>query len=148
MTARHLLARESPGRRHFLRLAGAQRDGLKRAHNPKVAGSNPAPATKSPVQSLVRPGFSSVRRGSGIYSAPDPRNPRVLEVEMGSSIVIGSEHSDAFSIDRSVGFAFNEAAAGATFGLVARVSGRRLFVYWAAIADTPLRSALEATDAA
>jgi hypothetical protein len=34
----------------------------RRAHNPKVAGSNPAPATKSPGQRVADQGFYRVRR--------------------------------------------------------------------------------------
>jgi hypothetical protein len=37
---------ESPAQSHCLGRAASHRNGLDRAHNPKVAGSNPAPATK------------------------------------------------------------------------------------------------------
>ena len=41
---------ESPGRWHQRSLVVTAGQGLETAHNPKVAGSNPAPATKAPGQ--------------------------------------------------------------------------------------------------
>ena len=52
--------RESPARWHNLARPDTGRHGRESAHNPKVAGSNPAPATKKPqVRRPAEPGVSS-----------------------------------------------------------------------------------------
>ena len=45
--------RESPGQRHRTARSGTGRQGDPLAHNPKVAGSNPAPATEKPWSGRV-----------------------------------------------------------------------------------------------
>ncbi len=58
------------------------------------------PRHQSPSQSVARPGLSSVRPLSGIYSPTPRRNPAVQGVRAGSGIGISDDHSDAFT-DRS-----------------------------------------------
>ena len=53
----------------FSLVSGCPGNGGRRTHNPKVAGSNPAPATKSPGQRLADQGFYRSGRGllTGFY---------------------------------------------------------------------------------
>ena len=53
-SVRHM--RETPAQRYYVVRNLTIRDADHPAHNPKVAGSNPAPATKSPVQDGCRGG--------------------------------------------------------------------------------------------
>ncbi len=46
----------------FSLVSGYPRNGRRRTHNPKVAGSNPAPATESPGQRTANQGFYRSRR--------------------------------------------------------------------------------------
>jgi hypothetical protein len=74
-------------------------------------------------QSVARPGFSSVRRCPGIYPPRDRRNHKGREGGAGLRNWYRGEHSHAFSIDRSVVIALNEAAS-APVALVGAVPDR------------------------
>jgi hypothetical protein len=61
---RETLRGENPAMTGVSRVSPGQRVGSFRAHNPKVAGSNPAPATNETLGNPTVPGVSS-RLGSG-----------------------------------------------------------------------------------
>ncbi len=92
-TCRH---RETPGRWHEPTQAVTARHPLDSAHNPKVEGSNPAPATtKALVDRTIRQGFvaSAVKRLAGA--------PAHGGSELGLFVTLGTYSADALHLERT-----------------------------------------------